>query len=151
MTTIGIACDHGGVELKDAIKQHFTDLSFLDLGTNGPDSVHYPEFADALCQAILNGTIDTGVLICGTGIGISMRANRHPGIRAAVVTSNFTAEMCKAHNNANVLCLGGRTTSLEDAINYMTIWQQTAFEEGRHQTRVDMLDAPLVNTPQPND
>ena len=140
---IGIASDHGGFELKNFIKSHFIDLTFRDFGTNTTDSVHYPDFADLLCKDILNNAVEIGILICGTGIGISMRANRYKGIRAAVVHDLFTAEMAKAHNNANVLCLGGRTTSNEDAIKLIEKWLTTSFEGGRHAERISLLDQPI--------
>ncbi len=142
-TSISIASDHGGYELKSFLMHHFSSISFIDLGTSSTDSVHYPTFADALCNHILNQKSEKGILICGTGIGISMRANRYPGIRAAVVHSEFTASMAKAHNNANVLCLGERTTTTDDAIIYINAWLSTEFEGDRHQTRIDMLDAPI--------
>ena len=93
MISLGIASDHGGFELKQWLINHFSDYSFIDLGTNSDESVHYPHFADALCDKILTGSVERGILICGTGLGISMRANRYPGIRAAVVYDAFTAEM----------------------------------------------------------
>ena len=142
-TSISIASDHGGYELKSFLMNHFSSISFIDLGTSSTDSVHYPMFADALCNHILNQQSEKGILICGTGIGISMRANRYPGIRAAVVHSEFSASMAKAHNNANVLCLGERTTTTDDAIVYINAWLSTEFEGDRHQTRIDMLDAPI--------
>jgi ribose 5-phosphate isomerase B len=140
-----IASDHGGLELKQFIISQFNDLSFIDCGTHASDSVHYPNFADKLCKEILQSKNSLGILICGTGIGISIRANRYTGIRAALVGDEFSAKMAKEHNNANVLCLGGRTTSQDDAIRYITTWLNTEFEGGRHQERINMLDAPLVN------
>ena len=118
---IAIASDHGGFELKSYIIESFQNIQFLDLGTHSNESVHYPKFADVLCQKIKSGDIKQGILICGTGIGISMRANRYTGIRAALVYNEFTATMAKAHNNANVLCLGARTTSKEQSFNVLTI------------------------------
>tara|TARA_S200000501_G_C20456259_1_gene583112 strand:- start:145 stop:579 length:435 start_codon:yes stop_codon:yes gene_type:complete len=143
MSLIGISNDHGGFDLKNFIIKSFPTLDFMDLGTSSSESVHYPTFADHLCKKILDGSINQGILICGTGIGISMRANRYPGIRAAVVHDIFTSEMAKAHNNANIICLGGRTTSNEAAISYIEKWLSTSFESGRHQTRIDMLDEPI--------
>ena len=141
--SIGIASDHGGFELKSSIIDTLSELSFQDFGTDSQDSVHYPHIADALCKNIQSGIIDHGILICGTGIGISMRANRYSGIRAALVHSEFTAQMAKAHNNANVLCLGGRTTTKEDALHFITTWLNTPFESGRHLTRIELIDAPI--------
>ena len=145
MSSIGIASDHGGLELKSHIIQSLPDIQFIDLGTNSSDSVHYPQFADKLCINILNGSVESGILVCGTGIGISIRAIRYMGIRAALVHDPFTAEMAKAHNNANVICLGGRTTSNDDAIEYIQTWRSVSFESGRHSQRIEMLDAPLNN------
>ena len=139
---IGIASDHGGFDLKTYIINELTDITFNDLGTHSMDSVHYPDYADKCCQAVLSEQVNCGILICGTGIGISMRANRHSGIRAALVHDEFTASMAKAHNNANILCLGGRTTSNEDAVRYIQTWLNTNFESGRHQGRIDLIDSP---------
>jgi ribose 5-phosphate isomerase B len=140
-----IASDHGGLELKQFIISKLNDLSFIDCGTHTSDSVHYPNFADKLCKEVLQSTNNLGILICGTGIGISIRANRYTGIRAALIGDEFSAKMAKAHNNANVICLGGRTTSQDDAVRYITTWLNTEFEGGRHQERINMLDAPLTN------
>jgi ribose 5-phosphate isomerase B len=139
---IGIASDHGGYELKMHILKELTTVAFKDLGTNSLDSVHYPYFADKCCKAIRSGDVDSGILICGTGIGISMRANRYQGIRAALVHDEFSAKMSKAHNNANILCLGGRTTSRELALHLVQTWIHTPFESGRHQDRIELIDAP---------
>ncbi len=139
---IALGADHVGVELKDAIKAHLTsrnDCSVSDLGTYSGDSVDYPDFADKVAGAILSGDADLGVLVCGTGIGISIRANRHEGIRAALVHNEFTAEMTKAHNNANILCLGGRVVETPLALKLIDIWLDTPFEGGRHQNRINKL------------
>ena len=140
---IALGSDHGGVGLKDIIKEHLEQkgLTVLDCGTQGDESVDYPDFAEAVVKTILKGDAPRGILVCGTGIGISIKANRYKGIRAAVVHSSFTAEMAKAHNNANVLCLGQRVTGIEDACRYVDIWMNTKFEGGRHQGRLDKLDA----------
>ncbi len=140
--SFGIASDHGGFELKTYIKTQFKDLSIVDLGTDSEDSVHYPHFADVLCREIISGKMTQGILICGTGIGISMRANRFKGIRAAVVYDEFTATMAKVHNNANILCLGGRTTTKDMAILCIQAWLAASFEGGRHQHRIELLDEP---------
>ena len=139
---LGIA-SISGYELKQAIIQTLTDIEFIDLGTNDSDRVDYPHFADRLCTHIIEQNVSCGILICGTGIGISIRANRHFGIRAAVVTSKVTAGLAKAHNNANVICLGGRTTSNEDAIIYINEWLSSTYEGGRHDARLAMLDQPI--------
>ncbi|MDA1354168.1 MAG: ribose 5-phosphate isomerase B [bacterium] len=138
---IALGADHGGVQLKDAIVSHLgarSGVVISDLGTCD-ESVDYPDFADKVATAILDGTADLGILVCGTGIGISIRANRYDGIRAALVHNEFTAEMTKAHNNANVLCLGGRVVPTELALKLVDIWLDTPFEGGRHQKRIDKL------------
>ena len=140
---ISIAADHGGYELKQALIQSLDRYSFMDLGTDSLESVHYPNFADLVCKSILNKESDLGILICGTGIGISMRANRFFGIRAALVHDVHSATMAKAHNNANVLCLGGRSTPLDDAILFINTWVSTQFESGRHLNRISMIDEPI--------
>ncbi len=140
---LGIASDHGGFELKQLIIDQLNQYTFNDLGPNNDNRVDYPHFSDILCLAIKRGDIQRGILICGTGIGISMRANRHFGIRAALVYDTYTASMAKAHNNANVLCLGGRTTSLDTAIELITTWMDTSFESGRHEQRIQLIDAPI--------
>ncbi len=139
--TIALGADHGGFELKNALKGVLVSrgIDVLDLGTQSSDSVNYPDFATAVCEAILSGKAGSGILVCGTGIGISMAANRHSGIRAALVHTEFEAQMCKAHNNANVLCFGGRTTTFDAATLCVEVWLSTEFEGGRHQNRVAML------------
>ncbi len=141
---IVIACDHGGYNIKEAIKAHRLAMGdeVLDLGTdNGETSVDYPVYAKALCDALKSGKGELGVLCCGTGIGMSMMANKQKGIRAAVLSDAFSAEMTRKHNNANVLCLGGRVVSEEKAVELADIFLGTEFEGGRHQRRVDMLEA----------
>jgi len=137
-----LASDHGALELRKALLQFLEEQSYevTDLGSFTEESVDYPDMADMLAAKLLSGEADGGILCCGTGIGISMRANRHKGVRAALVHSDFTAEMAKAHNNANVLCLGGRTTSVDDAKRYVKVWLDTEFEGGRHQRRVEKID-----------
>jgi len=142
---IALGSDHGGYPLKTTIKAHLASkspaLELHDFGTEDDASVDYPDFARTVVQAIKKGKADVGILVCGTGIGISMMANRYKGIRAAVVHDEFTAKMAKAHNNANVLCLGGRTTDPDLAEKLVDIWLETPFEGGRHQARLDKLDA----------
>ena len=142
--TLAIASDHGGFELKETLKVHlrqnYPNLHVTDMGPYHTDSVDYPDFAQKVATSILDGRHSSGILICGTGIGISIAANRFKGIRAALVYSPLTAEMSRRHNNANILCLGGRTTSPEDALSYLDIWLTTDFEGGRHQTRLNKLD-----------
>ena len=138
---IAIASDHAGFDLKQALAEVMVELGYevLDLGTEGPESVDYPDYADALVGAIQNGEADRGVLVCGTGIGISMRANRHPGIRAANCHNDTAARLAREHNDANVLALGARMVGLEVAKDCLRTFLQTEFEGGRHSRRVEKL------------
>lgn len=139
---IAIASDHGGVDMKNALVEYFTQhgLNVTDLGTNSTDSVDYPDYADKMAQHILAKESDLGILICGTGVGISIAANRHKGIRAALIYNEFVAQMAKAHNNANIIVFGGRTMNVEDVKKYCEIFINTSFEGGRHQNRLNKLD-----------
>lgn len=142
--TVAIACDHAGLNLKTILKQDLIDLEYdtLDLGTNGPESVDYPDFGQALASAIADGRADMGVLVCGSGIGISIAANRNPAVRAAVVTNALTAQLCRQHNDANVVCFGERLVGVEIARDAMKVFLETEFEGGRHARRVDKLSQP---------
>jgi len=143
MNHILIGSDHGGFKLKQGIIDYLStkkNITVNDVGTHNTDSVDYPDIANSLCTQLQKNNTYLGILCCGTGIGISIRANRFKGIRAALVYDQFTANMAKAHNNANILCFGGRTTLLEDAIDYIDIWLETAFEGDRHLRRLDKLD-----------
>lgn len=135
---IAMAADHGGVDLKSILKTHLTAAGWqvLDLGTNGPESVDYPDYADAMAQAIADGRAERGVLICGTGIGISIAANRHKHLRAALVHDAFGARLCRQHNDANVIVFGGRAIGSEVAKDCLDIFLSTEFEGGRHARRV---------------
>ncbi len=139
---IVIASDHGGFELKEQIKKHFSDLgtTLQDLGTYSSDSCDYPDIAHKMVPVILNKDADLGILICGTGIGISIAANRFKGIRAAVLYDDFTAEMAKKHNNANIMVFGGRTMKVEDVIRRINIFLNTEFEGGRHNARLSKIE-----------
>ena len=137
---IAIAADHGGFELKESLKKHYAELDWLDLGTDSADSTDYPDFAHKMAHTILSGQADLGILICGTGIGISIAANRHKGIRAALLYSEEVARLAKAHNNANVLVFGGRTMTPEDVIKRIDIFLQTTYEGGRHQRRLNKIE-----------
>lgn len=139
---IAIASDHGGLDMKNALVEYFIKhgLNVTDLGTNTTDSVDYPDYADKMAQHILAKESDFGILICGTGVGISIAANRHKGIRAALVYNEFVAQMAKAHNNANIIVFGGRTMNVEDVKKYCDIFMNTTFEGGRHQNRLNKLD-----------
>lgn len=139
---IAIASDHGGFELKEIIKQHLLErnLEVTDLGTNSADSVDYPIYGKACGEAVAKGQADCGIVVCGTGIGISIAANKVKGIRCGLCTSVEMAKLTKQHNNANVLALGGRTTTPELAIQITDTWLDTEFEGGRHERRTNMLD-----------
>ena len=140
---IAIGNDHGGLPLKEALVAYLQKkplLQLQNLGANSSDSVDYPDMADPVVNAILRGNATAGILICGTGIGISMKANRFKGIRAALVYNAFSAEMAKRHNNANILCLGGRTCSIEEACHWIDTWLNSPFEGGRHSIRLAKLD-----------
>lgn len=142
--TIAIACDHGGFDLKEALKNTITDMGFevLDLGTNSTESVDYPEFGYAMAKAIKDGQAERGVLVCGSGIGISIAANRYPEVRAALIHDVTGARLCREHNNANVICFGGRMTGIDLATDCLSTFLGTDFEGGRHQRRVDKLSNP---------
>ena len=139
---IAIASDHGGFELKQQLIEHFAAKGQIleDLGTCSTDSCDYPDIAKKMAKNILNHQNELGILICGTGIGISIAANRFKGIRAAVLYDDFTAEMTKKHNNANVLVFGGRTMKFEDVIRRIEIFNNTKFEGGRHATRIAKIE-----------
>ena len=137
---IAIASDHGGFELKNKIIAYFKSLNFLDFGTNSADSVDYPDYAKKVSKAILSNQADLGILICGTGIGISIAANRYHGIRAALLYSDEVAKLAKQHNNANILVFGGRTMKADDVIRRIELFLGENFEGGRHQKRLDKIE-----------
>lgn len=140
---LAIGCDHGGFELKNHIKEHLENrgIEFKDFGTFDEASCDYPDIAQAVCESIKNGESDKGILVCGTGIGMSISANKVKGIRAAHVTDVYSAKMTKMHNNANVICLGGRITGRELAFMIVDTWLDTEFAGGRHQARIDKISA----------
>ncbi len=139
---IALGCDHGGLEIKNAIIEDLKKkgIEFIDLGTNTTDSVDYPVYAKAVCAQVTSGKCEKGILCCGTGIGMSIAANKVKGIRAAVLSDSFSAEMTRKHNNSNVLCLGGRVIDSEKAVELANIFINTEFEGGRHEKRVAMLE-----------
>lgn len=141
MRTLAIACDHGALDLKAVVKAHAESkgLQVLDLGAHTTDSVDYPDYADAMAQALKEGKAEAGVLLCGSGIGISIAANRHAHVRAALVHDGYGARMCREHNDANVLVLGGRTTGPEVAKDCLDLFLATPFAGGRHQRRIDKM------------
>jgi len=139
---IAIACDHGGFELKKEIKKYLIseNIEVVDLGTNSEDSVDYPVYGKLCAEAVASGKVDRGIVCCGTGIGISIAANKVKGIRCALCTDVHMAEMTRKHNDSNMLALGGRTVNVKDALEITKTWLYTEFEGGRHKRRVDMLD-----------
>ena len=141
MTKVAIGCDHGGIVLKDAVVSALTDLGaeIVDFGTMTDQSVDYPEYGLKVAEAVAEGKCDCGVVMCGTGIGISISANKVPGVRCALVTNEFMATATKNHNNSNVIALGGRVTTPEDAKALVKAWYTAEYEGGRHQRRLDMI------------
>ncbi|MCF8480169.1 MAG: ribose 5-phosphate isomerase B [Rhodospirillum sp.] len=135
---VALAGDHGALEMKSLLAAHLTAKGFdvVDLGTHGLESVDYPDFADLLAQTLREGKAERGILMCGTGIGISIAINRHRDMRGALVHDAYGARLCREHNDANVLVLGGRTTGPEIAKDCVDIFLATAFEGGRHARRV---------------
>jgi ribose 5-phosphate isomerase B len=139
--TIAIASDHAGVDLKSILKEDLAALGFevLDLGTQDEQSVDYPDMADALANAIDDQHVSRGVAICGSGIGISMAANRHRNVRAALCHDTLSAKLAREHNDANVLAMGARLIGTETARDCLRTFLNTPFEGGRHQRRVDKM------------
>ena len=142
MNKVVIASDHGGFELKLKIKEYLLSQNYdvLDLGTDSNKSCDYPYFAKKLCSKILSGEFNKGILICGTGLGMSICANRFKDIRAACVSDTYSAKMSRLHNNSNVLCLGSRVLGVGLACDILDIWLNASFEANRHQKRLDMID-----------
>ena len=140
--TVAIACDHAGFPIKSILKTELeqSDHQVIDLGTHSQDSVDYPDFGFALASALGKNEADFGVLVCGSGIGISIAANRYPKVRAALVHDALGAKMCRLHNDANVICFGGRMIGEEVAKDCLNIFLKTDFEGGRHARRVDKLN-----------
>jgi ribose 5-phosphate isomerase B len=138
---IAIGCDHGGYKLKEAVKSHVADLGHQieDFGCFDENSVDYPPIAAKAAHSVADGNNDYGILICSTGIGISICANKVDGIRAALCTDRHCAEMTRRHNNANILCLGGHVVTTETAIRIVDVFLSTDFEGGRHQRRIDLI------------
>ena len=140
---IAIGSDHGGIHLKETLKQHLEErkIDFEDVGTYTEDSCDYPDFALKVCEKIIDGSAERGILVCGTGIGMSLAANKVKGIRAALCGDVFSATMSREHNNANVLCLGERVLGPGLATMVLDAWLDTEFAGGRHQRRVDKIMA----------
>lgn len=139
---LALGCDHGGFELKNAIKEHLEERGFevKDFGIYELKSVDYPEIALKVGQSVASGECELGILVCGTGIGMSLAANKIKGIRAAACSETFSAEFTRRHNNSNILCLGGRVIGPGVACSMVDLFVDTPFEGGRHQRRVDQIE-----------
>lgn len=142
MTKIAIGSDHGGFNLKNTIKKHLTDNGYevQDFGTNSTNSCDYPVYAKAVAKSVAKGENEKGIIVCGSGIGVSIAANKVKGIRAALCHESHSAMLSRLHNNANVLCLGERITGESLALDIVDTWLKSEYEGGRHQKRIDMLD-----------
>ena len=140
---ISIGCDHGGLELKNIIVEHIKSrgIEVNDLGIYENKSVDYPDIALPVCKTVQEGKAEKAILVCGTGIGMSIAANKLRGIRAAVCTDHFSTKYTRLHNNTNVLCLGGRVIGPGLALELVDLFLDTPFEGGRHQTRIDKITA----------
>lgn len=138
---LAIGCDHGGFELKNHIMKHLEErgTAFKDFGCYDENSCDYPDIAKTVCEAVAVGECENGILVCGTGIGMSIAANKVNGIRAALCTDVYSAKMTKQHNNSNVICLGGRVTGRELAFMIVDTWLDETFLGGRHQNRIDKI------------
>lgn len=140
---VAVGSDHGGLDLKTIITEELekSGIEVLDVGTNSTESSDYPDFAAKTVDLILRGEAELGVLICGTGIGMSIAANRYRGIRAAIAWNEFMAKMARNHNDANILVLGGRVTGTELAKEILKVFLKESFEGGRHKRRLDKIDS----------
>ena len=140
---LALGSDHGGYELKEAIKRSLKERGYIvdDLGTGSLDSVDYPDYGKKVAETVAQGKHDRGILICGTGIGMSITANKIKGIRCALCHNVYTAKMAREHNDANILALGGRVLQPELALDIVETWLTTNFEGGRHQRRLDKIAA----------
>lgn len=135
---LAIAADHAGINLKTFLIEQMKEVEFIDMGTNSTASVDYPDFAEKACRSITSGLVERAILVCGSGIGVSIAANKIKGIRAAHVESSFTARLAGEHNGANVLCLGERVTGSYHALECARAWLNAQFED-RHQKRLDKI------------
>jgi ribose 5-phosphate isomerase B len=138
---IALGCDHGGLEHKNAIGEYLKENGFevVDFGIYEQVSVDYPDIAKKVCESIQNGETERGILVCGTGIGMSIAANKYKSIRAAACSEHFSAKFTRLHNNSNVLCLGGRVIGVGTAIELADLFVNTEFEGGRHKNRIDKI------------
>lgn len=141
MTKVAVGCDHGGYVLKKSVIDTLCELGaqVVDFGCDSTESVDYPAYGKKVANAVASGECDLGVVMCGTGIGISIVANKVKGIRCGLATNTFMAELTKRHNNANILALGGRVNTPDEAKEIVKAWYTADFEGGRHQRRVDMI------------
>ena len=139
---IGIGSDHGGFLLKEQVKEYLKSLEYevLDYGCFSQESCDYPLFAKEVAENVASKKLDYGILICTTGIGMSITANRYPGVRAALVSNEDMCKMTRMHNNANILVMGAKYTTLEDAKRYIDVFFNTEFEGGRHERRVNLIE-----------
>jgi ribose 5-phosphate isomerase B len=139
--TIAIGCDHAGVELKRELIPLLDELhiGYVDYGTDSSESVDYPDFGEKVSEAVASGNAERGILICGTGIGMSIVANKFPGVRASLCNDLFTARMSRLHNDANILVIGGRVVGKDLAREILKTWVSTPFEGGRHSRRLDKI------------
>ena len=140
---IGLACDHGGFELKQELKGFLKGLGIesIDMGTFNENSVDYPDFGVLVAERVSQGDLEKGILICGTGIGMSILANKFPGVRAALVNDLYSSRLSREHNDANILVIGGRIVGRELAKEIVKVWLDTPFSGGRHQRRLDKIKA----------
>ena len=143
MGQIIIGSDHAGFPLKEVVKQYLAEMGYAvtDAGTNSPAAVDYPDFGAIVAQRVSAGEFDRGILVCGAGVGMSIVANKFPGVRAALCLDIETARMSRLHNDANILVLAGRRTEEEAAKSIVRLWLNTEFEGGRHQGRLDKIEA----------
>ena len=143
MKKIIIGCDHAAPELKNTVRDHLIARGFdvEDVGVHTTDSCHYPDIARKVCAKVQSGEREIGILVCGTGIGMSMAANKHKGIRAACCSDTFSARLTRLHNDANVLCFGARVVGQGLALDLADVFVDTEFEGGKHKTRIDMFAA----------
>jgi ribose 5-phosphate isomerase B len=138
---VAIGCDHAGIELKNSIKRLLLQLGItpLDYGTQDDSSVDYPDYGEKVSRAISSGELKRGILICGTGIGMSIVANKFPGVRATLCHDSDAAKMSRLHNNSNILVIGARTTSMENSDEIVRVWLDTPFDGGRHLRRIEKI------------
>ncbi len=137
-----IGCDHGGLNLKNKVVEHLKEIGYEveDVGTYTSDSVDYPIYAKKVAHAVADGKYEKGIIICGTGIGVSIVANKVKGIRASLCGDTFSAKATRQHNNSNILCMGERVIGAGLALDIVDIWLTTEYEGGRHQRRIDMIE-----------